>query len=104
MFSRNTESAARLKLRFLEVERPIAFQIYGHMEGRLVEIACRLQDLGPDIIDINLGCAIRKIAERGAGAGMLKDPARIGRLFASLSAALRVPLGAQIRLGWDDPT
>jgi nifR3 family TIM-barrel protein len=100
-FSRNPESSANLKLRFSERERPIAFQIYGHLEGRLVETARRLQDRGPEIIDINLGCSIRKIAERGAGAGMLKDPAKIGRLFARLSADLRIPVTAKIRLGWD---
>jgi tRNA-dihydrouridine synthase B len=96
------ESAVRLKLRFSEAERPMAFQIYGHVDERLVQTARALQDLGPDIIDINLGCAIRKIADRGAGAGMLKDPARIGRLFASLSAALRIPVTAKIRLGWNE--
>lgn len=101
-FSRNPESAANLKLRFSERERPIAFQIYGHLEDRLVETARRLQDRGPDIIDINLGCSIRKIAERGAGAGMLKDPAKIGRLFARLSAELKIPVSAKIRLGWDE--
>jgi nifR3 family TIM-barrel protein len=100
-FSRKLDGAAGLKLRFSEPERPVAFQIYGHLEDRLVETALRLQDRGPDIIDINLGCSIRKIAERGAGAGMLKDPAKIGRLFAKLSAQLRIPVSAKIRLGWD---
>jgi len=100
-FSRNPESSANLKLRFSERERPIAFQIYGHLEDRLVETAIRLQDRGPDIIDINLGCSIRKIAERGAGAGMLKNPPKIARLFARLSAGLKIPVTAKIRLGWD---
>jgi tRNA-dihydrouridine synthase B len=103
-FSRNASSPAMLKLRFSESERPIAFQIYGHIEDRLVETARRLQDLGPDLIDINLGCSIRKIAERGAGAGMLKDPAKIGRLFARLTRELRLPVSAKIRLGWDERT
>jgi len=102
--SRHAQDAVKLKLKFSEMERPVAFQIYGHVDERLVETARALQDLGPDIIDINLGCAIRKIAERGAGAGMLKDPARLGRLFAALSAALRIPVTAKIRLGWDDRT
>jgi tRNA-dihydrouridine synthase B len=102
--ARRAEIPARMKLRFMEPERPIAFQIYGHEDRQLVETARVLQDLGPDIIDINLGCSIRKIAERGAGAGMLKDPARIGRLFASLTSALRLPVTAKIRLGWDDRT
>jgi tRNA-dihydrouridine synthase B len=100
--ARRAEGALRLKLKFSEAERPVAFQIYGHVDERLVETARALQDRGPDIIDINLGCAIRKIAERGAGAGMLKDPVRLGRLFASLSSALRIPVTAKIRLGWDD--
>jgi nifR3 family TIM-barrel protein len=99
--ARREGNTVKLKLRFSESERPIAFQIYGHVDERMVETARALQDLGPDIIDINLGCAIRKIAERGAGAGMLKDPARIGRLFASLSTALQIPVTAKIRLGWD---
>lgn len=100
--SRHAQDAVRLKLKFSEMERPVAFQIYGHVDERLVETARTLQDWGPDIIDINLGCAIRKIAERGAGAGMLKDPARLGRLFAALSGAVRIPVTAKIRLGWDD--
>jgi len=99
--ARGKHGAVRLKLKYSQAERPIAFQIYGHIDSRLVETARALQDLGPDIIDINLGCAIRKIAERGAGAGMLKDPARIGRLFASLTGALGVPVTAKMRLGWD---
>ncbi len=102
--ARRAESAVKLKLKFSEGERPVAFQIYGHVDERLVETATALQDRGPDIIDINLGCAIRKIAERGAGSGMLKDPVRLGRLFAALAAALRIPVTAKIRLGWDDRT
>jgi tRNA-dihydrouridine synthase B len=99
--ARHARNAVRIKLRFSQSERPVAFQIYGHVDSRLVETARQLQDLGPDIIDINLGCSIRKIAERGAGAGMLKDPARIGRLFASLTGAVSIPVTAKIRLGWD---
>jgi tRNA-dihydrouridine synthase len=101
-FSRKENGAARQKLLFQEAERPIAFQVYGNVEDRLVSTARRLEILGPDIIDINLGCSIRKIAERGAGAGMLKDPAGIGQLFALLCGALELPITAKIRLGWDE--
>jgi len=55
------------KLKFHPAERPVTFQIYGHDEDRLVETAVRLQELGPDIIDINMGCYVKDIAERGAG-------------------------------------
>ncbi len=101
-FSRKENNAAQQKLLFQEAERPVGFQIYGSMEERLVSIARRLEILGPDFIDINLGCSIRKIAERGAGAGMLKDPAGIGRLFAQLCGALELPVTAKIRLGWNE--
>jgi nifR3 family TIM-barrel protein len=82
----------------------MVFQIYGHDEDHLVEAARRLQDCGPDIIDLNMGCYVRKIAERGAGSGMLRDPAKIARLFARLTRAVRVPVTAKIRLGWDERT
>lgn len=100
-FAHKEKNLVRQKLLFQEEERPVAFQIYGSVEDRLVSIARRLEILGPDIIDINLGCSIHKIAGRGAGAGMLKDPAAIGRLFANLRGALEIPVTAKIRLGWD---
>ena len=90
------------KLRFDPGERPMTFQIYGHDENRLVDIALRLQDLDPDIIDINMGCYVRSISERGAGSGMLCQPDKIRRVFSRLSAALQVPVTGKIRLGWDN--
>ncbi|HEX9077379.1 MAG TPA: tRNA-dihydrouridine synthase family protein, partial [Anaerolineae bacterium] len=90
------------KLKFDPSEHPMTFQIYGHEQDRIVETALRLQDLGPDIIDINMGCYVKDVAERGAGSGMLRDPAKIGRLFTSLSHSLRIPVTGKIRLGWDD--
>ena len=98
------DEITRRKLQYEPRERPVVFQIYGHNEEHIVESARRLQDLGPDIIDINMGCYVRKIAERGAGSGMLRDPAKIARLFARLTRAVRLPVTAKIRLGWDDRT
>lgn len=95
----------RRKLRYEPHEYPITFQIYGHDEQKLVEIAKRLQgELNPTIIDINMGCYVKKIAERGAGSGMLRAPAKIGRVFARLTRELRVPVTGKIRLGWDEDT
>lgn len=86
------------------VERPMTFQIYGHDVDRMVRLAQRLQDLqpAPDIIDINMGCYVKSISERGAGAGMLRCPDNIETLFARLSRELRVPVTGKIRLGWDE--
>jgi tRNA-dihydrouridine synthase B len=105
LFRRGTrDEIAWRKLAFDPAEQPMVFQIYGHDEDRIVETAIRLQDHGPDIIDINMGCYVRKVAERGAGSGMLRDPAKIARVFARLSQSLRIPVTGKIRLGWDDQT
>jgi len=105
LFRRGTrDRIAWSKLAFDPSERPMVFQIYGHEEDAIVETAIRLQDEGPDIIDINMGCYVRKVAERGAGSGMLRDPAKIARVFVRLSRGLRIPVTAKMRLGWDENT
>jgi len=100
--SRKPTVKAWQKLRFDPSERPMTFQIYGHDEDRLVETALKLQDLGPDIIDINMGCYVKSISERGAGSGMLCQPDKIRRVFARLSHGLKTPVTGKIRLGWDE--
>ena len=99
---RSGSPRARQKLCFTPNERPVVFQIYGHDVERIVSVAQRLQDLGPDIIDINMGCYVKKIAERGAGAGMLRKPDLIADLMDKLTKALDIPVSAKIRLGWDN--
>lgn len=92
----------RQMLEFDSTERPMVFQIFGSDEASLEEAARRIEPLGPDIIDINMGCSVQKVSGRGAGAGLLREPAKIGRIFARLSKALSVPITGKIRLGWDD--
>jgi len=58
--------------------------------------------LSPDIIDINLGCPAKTVANRGAGVGLMRTPLKVARIFRDLSAALAVPLTGKIRLGWED--
>jgi tRNA-dihydrouridine synthase B len=91
-----------LKLHFTEDERPVVIQIYGDDADQMLEAALRMQELGPDIIDVNMGCPSKSIANRGAGAGLMRTPLKIARIFRKLSAALEVPLTSKIRLGWDD--
>lgn len=90
------------KLAFLPQERPVVFQIFDSDLDRLLEVALRLQELGPDRIDINMGCSVNCVSERGAGAGLLRTPLKIARIFRTLSRALAVPVSGKIRLGWDD--
>src|SRR3989338_5217092 len=89
-------------LDFRPVERPVTFQILGNDEDKIAE-ACRIiEPLGPDIIDVNMGCSVSDIASKGAGAGLLKTPSKIGRIFNKLTKVLRVPVTGKIRLGWDN--
>ena len=89
------------KLLFDPSERPMTFQIYGHDEDKLVETAQRLETLGPDLIDLNMGCWVNSISNRGAGAGLLRTPDKIAQIFTRLRLSLRVPVTGKIRLGWD---
>jgi len=90
-------------LRFDPAEHPtVVFQIFGHDETTLAEAARRIEQLGPDIIDLNMGCSVKKVSAKGSGAALLKDPAKIARIFARLNKAVSVPITGKIRLGWDD--
>jgi tRNA-dihydrouridine synthase B len=90
------------KLYFSEDERPVTIQIYGDNPDKMLAGALQVQDLGPDIIDVNMGCPSRSIANRGAGVGLMRTPLKIARIFRKLSTHLEVPLTGKIRLGWDE--
>ncbi|HEX7975485.1 MAG TPA: tRNA-dihydrouridine synthase [Anaerolineales bacterium] len=90
------------KLAFLPEERPVVFQIFDSDPDRLLQVALRLQEYRPDIIDINMGCSDSSVSGRGAGAGLLRTPFKIARIFRKLSRALDVPVTGKIRLGWDE--
>lgn len=91
------------RLLYTPAERPITFQIFGSDVQLLLAAALQIYaELQPDIIDINMGCWAPKVAENGAGAGLLRDPVKIGEIFNALSRALPIPVTGKIRLGWDD--
>jgi len=85
-----------------EGESPMVFQIFGNDAQLFLRAAQRIEELGPDIIDINMGCSTRKVSGRGAGAGMLRQPALIAETFNLLSKHISVPVTGKIRLGWND--
>ena len=90
------------KLTYDESERPVVFQIYGNDPDRIVEAALRIRDLEPDVIDLNMGCPEKKVANRGAGVGMMRTPLKIARTIRKLVAALDIPVTGKMRIGWDD--
>jgi tRNA-dihydrouridine synthase B len=90
------------RMRFDEIERPVAIQIYGEDLDEVVKAALLVQTKQPDLIDINLGCPARSVVHYGAGVGMMRTPLKVAHLFRKLSASLDVPVTAKIRLGWED--
>lgn len=92
----------RNMLAFSEDERPVVFQIFDDDPDRMVQSAIKLEKLHPDVIDVNMGCSAKNVSNRGAGAGLLKDPQKIFRIITSLVQTLAVPVTAKIRLGWDE--
>jgi nifR3 family TIM-barrel protein len=95
------EKTRRL-LDFHPTEFPITFQVFGSDEDKIVEACKMIESWGPTIIDLNMGCSVAKVSGRGAGAALLCEPAKIGRIFARLTKSLSVPVTGKIRLGWDD--
>ncbi len=91
----------RALLRYQPDERPVVYQLYDNSEDNLLRAAQQLQEHQPDAIDINMACSIRSISARGAGAGLLRDPRKAGKIVRRLSSKLEIPVSAKIRLGWD---
>lgn len=97
---RDIKSTTR-KLTINEAERPVAIQIYGRDADAMVEAAKIVEQAGPDIIDINFGCPVKKVAGKGAGAGMLRNIPLMLDITRRIVQAVSLPVTAKTRLGWD---
>lgn len=89
-------------LDYTPADRPMTFQIFGNNARAILNAALRIEQWGPDIIDINMGCSTRKVSGRGAGVGMMRDPKLVAQTFSLLSQHLSIPVTAKMRLGWED--
>ncbi len=90
------------KMQVTDAERPIGIQIYGHIPDALVEAAVRAEAAGPDLIDINFGCPVTKIARRGAGSGMMREPDKMVEITRRVVESVKLPVTVKTRLGWDE--
>lgn len=89
------------KLEINPEERPVAIQIYGREPEAMVDAAKIVEQAGPDIIDINFGCPVKKVAAKGAGAGMLRDIPKLLDITRKVVQAVSIPVTVKTRLGWD---
>ncbi|MEN8157528.1 MAG: tRNA dihydrouridine synthase DusB [Bacteroidota bacterium] len=90
------------KLDIFDYERPMGIQLYGHIIESMVEATHRAVEAKPEMIDINYGCPVRKIANRGAGAGMLNNIPLMMEMTRAIVEASTVPVTVKTRLGWDE--
>lgn len=89
------------KLTIDEAERPVTIQIYGRFIDSMVEAARIVEEVRPDFIDINFGCPVKRVAQKGAGAGLLRDIPLMVEMARQVVEAVKIPVTAKTRLGWD---
>ncbi len=97
---RNIAATTR-KLHIMPGERPTAIQIYGREPEPMVEAARIVEAAGPDLIDINFGCPVKKVAGKGAGAGLLRDIPKMLEITRAVVDAVKLPVTVKTRTGWD---
>jgi nifR3 family TIM-barrel protein len=90
------------KMMFDETERPLGIQIFGNSVEAMRNAALMAEELNPDLIDINFGCPVRKVAMKGAGAGLLNDIPLMIAITREVVNAVKLPVTAKTRLGWDE--
>ena len=91
------------KLTIHDAERPVAIQIYGREPESMADAARIVEQAHPDFIDINFGCPVKKVAGKGAGAGLLKDVPKMLDITRAVVNAVHTPVTVKTRLGWDEP-
>jgi len=89
-------------LHFYEDEHPISAQLFGNDPKVLADAARMVEDLGFDLVDLNLGCPAKKVVKCNGGSGLLRDLPRIGKIFETVRAAVKIPFTVKFRAGWND--
>ena len=89
------------KLTISDEERPVGIQIYGRDVDAMVEAAKIVEQAGPDLIDLNFGCPVKKVAGKGAGAGMLQNIPKLLEITQKVVEAVKLPVTVKTRLGWN---
>ena len=99
---RAKDRKAKRYLHFYQDEHPISAQLFGSNPSVMAEAARMVEDLGFDLVDLNLGCPAKKVVKCNGGSGLLRDLPAIGNIFAAVRAAVKIPFTVKFRAGWDD--
>ena len=94
-------SKTEQKLNISDEERPVAIQIYGKDTATMVEAARIVEEARPDLLDLNFGCPVKRVAGKGAGAGMLQNTPKMLEITRAVVDAVNIPVTVKTRLGWD---
>src|SRR5438128_3206074 len=87
---------------YTEEERPISIQIFGGDPEKMAAAAQIVQDMGADVVDINMGCPVPKIAKHNAGCSLMREPAHAASIVAAMTKAVSIPVTVKMRAGWND--
>lgn len=87
---------------YTEEERPVAIQIFGGDPARMADAARIVEGLGADIVDVNMGCPVPKIARHNAGCSLMREPEHAAAIIRSMARAVRIPVTVKMRAGWDE--
>ena len=99
---RAKDKKAKRYLHFYEDEHPISAQLFGSNPEVMAEAARRVEGLGFDLVDLNLGCPAKKVVKCNGGSGLLRDLPAIGRIFEAVRASIKIPFTVKFRAGWND--
>ena len=87
---------------YTEEERPVSIQIFGGEPAKMAEAARVVEQMGANIVDVNMGCPVPKIAKHNAGCSLMREPAHAAEIIAAMSKAVKIPVTVKMRKGWDD--
>ena len=99
---RAKDQKAKRYLHFYEDEHPISAQLFGSDPKVMADAARMVENLGFDLVDLNLGCPAKKVVKCNGGSGLLRDLPAIGKIFEAVRAAIKIPFTVKFRAGWDD--
>src|SRR5215204_4612100 len=89
---------------YTEEERPVSIQIFGGDPATMAEAAQIVEGMGADIVDVNMGCPVRKIAKHHAGCSLMREPEHAATVINAMTRAVRIPVTVKMRAGWNDKT